>query len=264
MELLKESFGIPDNLLLYLPFLLKEINSEEISQLPGFEQREHFISIGNFRHKPNADAVSYLKQKIWPLIRKELPKAQMHVYGAYAPAAITQLNDPGKGFLIKGRVSNAEEVVKNARVSLAPLRFGAGLKGKLTEAMQCGTPCVTSSAGAEAMSGNLPWNGAIEDDPEAFAKAAVLLYTHKELWKEKQKNGFDILSQRFSKTLFYPILNSRLSILIEHLQAHRRENFIGAMLSHHYNKSTYFLSKYIEVKNELEQLKKTQKPPFQA
>lgn len=262
MQLLKEEFKVPENLLFYLPFLLKEITSEEISELPGFQEREHFISIGNFRHKPNADAVRYLKQEIWPLIRKKLPQAQMHVHGAYAPAAITQLQDQHQAFLIKGRAENAGEVVKRARVSLAPIRFGAGLKGKLSEAMQYGTPTITTSTGAEAMSGSLPWNGVIADDPEEFARAAVDLYKQEEMWKEKQENGFVIINRRFSEKLFYPQLMSRLLKLQQQLQNHRAENFTGAMLSHHHHKSTYFLSKYIEVKNQLEQLQKMQKPPF--
>src|SRR5680860_645392 len=92
MELLEEQFHIPQNLLLYLPFLLNPITTETLMQLPGFEDRQHFISIGNFRHPPNVDAVFYLKQEIWPFIQKQLPKAQMHIYGAYSTARITQLH----------------------------------------------------------------------------------------------------------------------------------------------------------------------------
>ncbi|MFO7719145.1 MAG: glycosyltransferase [Gillisia sp.] len=255
-ELLKDDFNIPENLLLYLPFLIKKITSEEIAFLPKFEEREHFISIGNFRHAPNADAVLYLKQEIWPLIRKKLPDVQMHIYGAYPAAKITQLHDPKNGFLIQGWAKNAAEVVKKARISLAPLRFGAGLKGKLIEAMQCGTPNITTSAGAEGIPGSLDWNGFIEDSPQDFAALAVELYTSKTLWKKAQENGFKILDTRFSSAEFHSLFQNRLKDLQKNLKQHRIENFTGAMFMHHRVKSTYYLSRYIEVKNELLALKK--------
>jgi glycosyltransferase involved in cell wall biosynthesis len=255
-KLLKDDFNIPQNLLLYLPFLIKKITSEEIALLPKFEEREHFVSIGNFRHAPNADAVKYLKQEIWPIIRKKLPDVQMHIYGAYPSTKITQLHDPKNGFLIKGWAKDAGEVVKKARISLAPIRFGAGLKGKLIEAMQCGTPNITTSVGAEGIPGSLDWNGFIEDSPEGFAACAVELYTSKTKWKQAQKNGFKILDSRFSIAEFYTIFQNHLLDLQRNLKQHRKENFTGAMLVHHRVKSTYYLSRYIEVKNELLHIKK--------
>ncbi len=257
-KLLKDDFNIPQNLLLYLPFLFKKITSEEIALLPKFEEREHFISIGNFRHAPNADAVKYLKQEIWPIIRKNLPGVQMHIYGAYPSTKITQLHDPKNGFLIQGWAKDAGEVVKKARISLAPIRFGAGLKGKLTEAMQCGTPNITTSVGAEGIPGSLDWNGFIEDSPEGFAACAVELYTSQTKWKQAQKNGFKILDSRFSTAEFYTIFQNRLLDLQRNLKQHRKENFTGAMLVHHRVKSTYYLSRYIEVKNELLHIKKSE------
>lgn len=257
-ELLKDDFKIPENLLLYLPFLIEKITSKELDQLPEFEEREHFLSIGNFRHAPNADAALYLKQEIWPLIRKKLPDAQMHIYGAYPAAKITQLHDPKQGFLIQGWAKDAPGVVKKARVSLAPLRFGAGLKGKLIEAMQCGTPNITTSLGAEGIPGGLDWNGFIQDSPERFAAVAVELYVSKTKWKQAQENGFKILDTRFLSAGFFTLFQNRLADLKKNLKQHRIENFTGAMLQHHRVKSTYYLSRYIEVKNELLHLKESE------
>jgi len=255
MKLLEEQFNIPQNLLLYLPFLLNPITTDAVMQLPDFENRQHFISIGNFRHPPNVDAIFYLKYEIWPFIQKQLPKAQMHIYGAYSTAKITQLHSPKENFLIKGWAKSAPEAVKNAKISLAPLRFGAGLKGKLIEAMQCGTPTVTTNIGAEGIHGNLCWNGSIKNTPEDIADAAVSLYTSETKWKLAQKNGFNIINSRYSKSDFHKILHSRIKFLKEELKMHRQNNFIGAMLVHHNSKSTYFLSKYIEIKNELKRFK---------
>ena len=128
MDLLTNIFKVDSQILHYLPFLLNEISEIDFESLPTFESRNHFITIGNFRHEPNWNAVLYLKETIWPLIRKQLPKAEMHVYGSYVTAKATQLHNAAKGFLIKGRTENAKEEIKKAKVLLAPLRFGAGIK----------------------------------------------------------------------------------------------------------------------------------------
>lgn len=255
MKLLTSEFNIPTSLIFYIPFLFSEISPATIADLQGYEDRRNFISIGNFRHAPNVDAVIYLKEEIWPLIHKEIPEAKMEIYGAYPSARIHQLNDPKSNFLIKGRAKDAKQVVRNARVSLAPIRFGAGLKGKLTEAMICGTPNVTTNAGAEGMNGEMDWDGFIVDEPARFAKAAVQLYTNQESWNNASENGFRIINSRFSSALFYEKFRSRLDSLKKDLPAHRKSNFIGAMLMHHRVKSTYFLSKYIEIKTALEENK---------
>ena len=259
MKLLTSEFSIPTSLIFYLPFLFREITPDDIAGLPGYEDRRNFISIGNFRHAPNVDAVIYLKEEIWPLIHKELPEAKMEIYGAYPSARIEQLNDPKSNFVIKGRAKDAEQVVRYARVSLAPIRFGAGLKGKLTEAMIYGTPNVTTNAGAEGMNGEMDWNGFIVDKPVGFSKAAVDLYTNPEIWHNAREKGFKIINSRFSRTVYYDKFRSRLDELKKDLPAHRRGNFIGAMLMHHRLKSTYFLSKYIEMKTALEESKKLKK-----
>lgn len=259
MELLKKEFGIPGELLFYLPFMLKEIIPVETSYLPAFEERKDFISIGNFKHAPNADAAVYLKEEIWPNIHRQLPDARMLVYGAYPTVQIQSLHSPEINFLVKGRAEDAREVVKNARVSLAPLRFGAGLKGKLTEAMECGTPTVTTLIGAEGMNINLPWNGAITATAEEFANAAVELYTSKSTWTTAVENGFNLINRNYSNKEFSRSFALRLKNLMVNLENHRSGNFTGAMLRHHYLRSTYFLSKYIEIKNRLERLQEKYK-----
>ena len=255
MKLLKEEFNISEKLLIYVPFMLNPITKSESNLLPSFEERKNFISIGNFKHKPNVDAVRFLKKEIWPIIKKQLPEAEMHIYGAYPTGAVTQLSNPKERFIVKGWAQNAEEVVKHSKVSLAALRFGAGLKGKLTEAMQLGTPTVTTSLGAEGMHGGLPWNGFIKDDPRGFAEAAIKLYTDSSIWETSQNNGFTIINERYNKAHFYKMLDKKLAFLKEQLSNHRETNFIGSMLQHHRVKSTQHLSKYIEVKMELEALK---------
>ena len=133
ITLLTDLFKVDVSLLHYLPFVF---GSEQLEQSnPSYEQRQGFISIGNFRHPPNWDSVLWLKQQIWPLIRKQLPKAELFICGAYPPPKATDLHDEKTGFLVKGWVDDAMVVMQSARVCLAPLRFGAGIKGKLAEAM---------------------------------------------------------------------------------------------------------------------------------
>jgi glycosyltransferase involved in cell wall biosynthesis len=249
MELLKNQFNIDEHVLLYLPFLLDKISEEDSGVVPTFWERQHFISIGNFYHEPNWNAVLTLKEQIWPLIRKKLPDAEVHVYGAYPSEKVYNLNNPKSGFLVKGRAENAEKVMLSARVLVAPIQFGAGLKGKFLQAMQCGTSSVTTAIGAEGIAGKLEWPGAIENDPEAYAEAAANLHENADDWKKNQSNGFNIINTRFSKAVFEKVFYDRISELSGNIVAHRKRNFIGAMLQHHQHKSTYFMSKYIELKN---------------
>lgn len=249
IDILTNQFKIDKSLLYYLPFLLEPISEEVISHLPAYDTRQHFITIGNFLHAPNYDAVVYLKQTIWPLIRKELPKAELHVYGAYVPQKVTQLNNTKEGFLIKGFADDVNAVMKHAKVCLAPLRIGAGLKGKLVDAMKNGTPCAMSSIAAEGMFGELEPNGFIEDHPHVFATKAVELYSSSEYWQPQQKKGFTILNQRFDKTDFEHNFSSKIAELNSDLILHRQNNFIGTLLHHQTLQSTKYMSKWIESKN---------------
>ena len=248
-NLLTDVFKIPREILFELPFMLDRITKEQISNEPSFKERVDFISIGNFKHEPNWQSVLYLKKAIWPLIKEQLPNAQLLIYGAYTNQKVTDLHNEKENFLIKGRAEDAHKVIEKARVLLAPLQFGAGLKGKLIDAMQTGTPSVTTSIGAEGMHGALPWNGFIEDSPDEFANKAVELYTNQEIWTQAQKNGITIINTNSDKTRLTVKLLQRIVQLKENLKDHRKDNFMGQILQHHTLQSTKYLSKWIEAKN---------------
>jgi glycosyltransferase involved in cell wall biosynthesis len=245
IELLTEQLRMPASLLHWAPLLVRDIPD----QGKGYDEREHFLIIGNFRHAPNWDAVLWLKNSIWPLIRQQLPSAQVHVYGAYTPPKATALHNAAQGFHIMNWAEDALEVMSGARVSLAPIRFGAGIKGKVIDAMVCGTPTVTTPIGAEAMYGELPFPGAIATDAQALADAAVHLYKDRTLWEQAQRAGWAVLAQRFRHEHHSATLIERINHLRDHLQAHRTANFTGAMLRHHQHKSTQYMSQWIEAKN---------------
>jgi glycosyltransferase involved in cell wall biosynthesis len=208
------------------------------------------VFIGNFLHEPNWNAVQFLKESIWPLIKKQLPETSIFIYGAYPSQKVLQLHKPAEGFIVKGRAANAEEVVKNAKVVLAPLRFGAGIKGKLIEAMQCGTPSVTTAIGAESMCGDLGWSGCVADNAVDFANDAVQLYLDKKIWLKAQQNGIAIINRRYSKDIFEADFRERIDFLSSNLEQHRLSNFMGEVLHHHTLKSTKYMSKWIEEKNK--------------
>jgi glycosyltransferase involved in cell wall biosynthesis len=250
VELLQKHYKIDCSLLYYLPFLVDAIDDNTVQSWIPLEERKDFIFIGNFLHEPNWNAVQYLKESIWPLIKKELPDVSMQIYGAYPSQKVLQLHNVKERFLVLGRAGNAFEVVSKARVVLAPLRFGAGAKGKLIEAMQCGTPSITTRIGAESMNGDLAWSGIIADEPEAIANAAVTLYLDQNLWKQAQQNGKVIVNQRYEKSLFENDFIAHIISVQKSLKQHRNANFMGAILLHHTTASTKYMSRWIEAKNK--------------
>jgi hypothetical protein len=245
MEILQLQFKIPDTILLYLPFLVEPPSEEVKEDMPDFKNRTNFVTIGNMLHAPNLDSVLYLKNKIWPGIRNELPNAEMHIYGAYATRKISELHDDKQGFILKGWVEDADTMMQQARVCLAPLRFGAGLKGKLVTAMKNGTPCVTTGIGAEG----IPEMRGCEDEA-SFISASVELYTEKNSWIKQQAENFRMLQDHFSKESHSQELIKRIFRLTEQLGEHRKQNFIGQILQHHTLQSTKYLSKWIEAKRK--------------
>ncbi|WP_333912440.1 glycosyltransferase [Vibrio coralliirubri] len=250
MELLQSEFNIDPKLLHHLPFMV------DLNTLPestkSFEERKHFMTIGNFRHAPNWDAVLQL-QKIWPKIRKQLPDTELHIYGSYPPPKATALHNPKTGFHIKGWAKDAQEVMEQARVCVAPLRFGAGIKGKLLDAMKLQTPNVTSEIGSEGMlpQGELQWPGAVADDIDAFVEQAVALYKDEEKWLKAQSQCHSILEAHYEQNQLGDKLIERLIALDSELESHRLDNFFGSMLKHHSMASTKYMSQWIAEKNKI-------------
>jgi glycosyltransferase involved in cell wall biosynthesis len=252
MDILQTRFKVDACLLHYCPFMFEQPVLMQVS--PIYQQRQHFISIGNFRHAPNWDAVLWLKQQIWPLIRAALPDAQLHIYGAYPPPKASALNDESSGFLVKGWVDDANAAMQGARVCLAPLRFGAGIKGKLAQAMLCSTPSVTTDIGAESMQTERPWGGQIAQDAKAIAQAAVTLYQDQQQWQIASDNGLKNGRSLYAQAPHFSRLARQLQLLLPQLESHRMNNVIGAMLNHHHHKSTQYMSQWIETKNKLAQI----------
>jgi len=249
LALLTDFYQVPASQVLYCPFLLDDVT---VDQQVAFDMRQHFSFIGNFRHEPNWQAVLRLKQ-LWPLLRQQLPGVELHIYGAYPPPKATQLHAPKQGFYIKGWATEAEQAFRQYRVCLAPLSFGAGLKGKIIEAMRFGTPVVTTSIGAEGISHqpeHVDFPGMVAEQDEAIIAAAVALYQDAQHWQQAQQRAVACLAQ-FDRNELQPEIFQRISAVKQQLVAHRAQCFTGSMLKYHHHRSTKFMAQWIAAKNQL-------------
>lgn len=248
IDILVTLFKVDPSLLHYCPLMYAA--EQYLAATPTFADRQGFIAIGNFRHAPNWDAVLWLKQQIWPLIRAKIPDAQLTICGAYPPPKASALEDKKSGFIVKGWVNDAILAMQSARVCLAPLRFGAGIKGKLAEAMLCATPSVTTEIGSEGMTSELGWPGIVANNAQALAQAAIELYQQADLWQQCSDLGPKNAALLFSQETHFSALAARVCELNRTLAAHRQQNFIGAMLNHHHHKSTKYMAQWIAAKNQ--------------
>jgi glycosyltransferase involved in cell wall biosynthesis len=187
--------------------LLKELPAADVRVLsniqevqasgPGFTQRDGLLFIGGFRHMPNVDAIEWFVAEVWPLVRARLPALTLTVVGSLMPDRIKAINGPGINNL--GYVADVESLIAKARISLAPMRYGAGVKGKVNQAMAHGLPVVATSVAAEGMSLRPGIDLLVADEPLAFADAIVRLYGDEALWQSLAENGRVNVERHFSR-----------------------------------------------------------------
>lgn len=165
---------------------------------PGkpFEQRDGLVFVGGFQHPPNVDAAEWLIDEILPLIRRELPEVTLHLIGSKMPDRLKQRKAPG--LRVHGFVSDLEPFMSGCRISLAPLRYGAGVKGKVNQAMSHGLPVVATSCAAEGMYTKHGRDILVADDRTAFAAEVCRLYRDGELWARLAENGRINVERHFS------------------------------------------------------------------
>ncbi|MFT5837058.1 MAG: hypothetical protein ACI9ZV_000561 [Candidatus Azotimanducaceae bacterium] len=241
MDILRREYSMPDRLLAYWPFSVSLSAS-----YPHYSDRANFVMIGSLMHPPNLDAARWCKQHIWPLIRRQLPEAELHCYGSYGDRYADELNAPKDGFHFKGRAEDALQMMANYRVNLAPLRYGAGLKGKVFDGFLTGTPTVMTPIAAEGIFTEFGWAA---EDAEAFAREAVELHSDVVAWEARQKREQQVCHERFDAKLWRTRLPEVMEHAYENRHAHRESNFTGQMLRHHHHRSTEFMSRWIEAKN---------------
>jgi glycosyltransferase involved in cell wall biosynthesis len=162
-----------------------------------FAERSGLLFVGGFRHPPNADAVLWYAKAILPRIRQRLPGVVSYVIGADPPATIRAL--AADDLVIAGFVPDLTPYLDGCRVSISPLRYGAGVKGKVNQAMSYGLPVVATTPSIEGMHLTPGSDVLVGDDPEAFAEAVVRAYRDQAIWEKLAAGGRANVSSHFSR-----------------------------------------------------------------
>lgn len=247
VELLQEVFGVPDSQLAYWPFFL-----QAAVESPTFEERTHCLLIGSFLHAPNLDAARWCAKEIWPRVQAMRPRIELHLYGSYGDQHANEFHRPQKGIFFKGRAEDALKTMKQYRLNLAPLRFGAGLKGKLFDGFETGTPSVVTPIAVEGIVGESDWGHHPTMDPQVMADTIVRLYEDKSSWLAVQKRSRHIAETRFCESDWLHQLPKLLDYDSKLLEERRHQQFLGRMLRHHQHRSTEFMGRWIETKERLQ------------
>lgn len=176
-----------------------------VNGVPGPQGRNGILFVGGFIHKPNIDAVEWFAGEILPLIRKKVPDVLFYIAGSKMPKRIREM-EAQPGVVVCGWVPDLSDLFRTSRVFVAPLRYGAGVKGKIGQSLSFGLPVVTTSIGAEGMYLVPGVNAAVADDPEAFSDSVVRLLEDDGLWSALSREGMDHVCRNWSAdTLQYRI-----------------------------------------------------------
>ncbi len=254
-ELLKSTFSVPEGLLFYLPLILEpekaDQNTATICGNKSWSDRANFLWVGNRKHDPNDDSLKYLLTYLWPFIHRQLPEAALHIVGPNGTAMQKQLMDKSPSVVDLGWVDKLPELLSKYRVNLAPLRFGAGLKGKVLQSIGLGLPTVTSNIGAEGLFlEDKPLIGAAQSADEFIAKAEQL-YTDKAHWTQIQKQGIECVNAHFSATTYFTELQKCLQAIKDDLSLHRQRYFMGQILQHQSLNASKYMGRWLTLKNQV-------------
>ncbi len=161
-------------------------------------QRQGLVFVGGFNHPPNLDAMQWFIGEVFPLIRQRLPEIRFHCIGADVPDSLRALAATQPGVQVHGYVPDVVPWMAGGRVAVAPLRFGAGVKGKINLSMAHGQPVVATHCAAEGMHLHDGEDVLVADDARAFADAVVRLHDDEALWRRLSGNGLDNIARHFS------------------------------------------------------------------
>ncbi|MBN6152414.1 glycosyltransferase [Xanthomonas sp. AmX2] len=167
---------------------------------PGlpWAQRRDLVFVGGFRHPPNVDAMRWFLQDVFPMLSQRLPGIRLHCIGAHAPEDLLRLGAALPGVELHGHVPDIAPYMDGARLAIAPLRFGAGVKGKVNLSMAHGQPVVATSCAVEGMHLRDGHDVLVADDAAQFAAAVVRAYQDEALWNTLAHNGLRNIATHFS------------------------------------------------------------------
>ncbi len=188
----------------------------------GFAARSDLLFMGGYQHTPNVDAVHWLVDDIWPAIHTALPDATLHLIGSKAPAEVQALGDRD-GVKFHGFVADIEPFMQNIRIALAPLRYGAGVKGKVNMSMSYGQPVVGTRVAVEGMHTVHEKDVLIAENALDFAAEVVRLYHDAALWQRLSEAGLENVQRWFS----FAAAKNRLAELLSDAPADARAQTTG-------------------------------------
>jgi len=162
----------------------------------GFSERKDIYFVGGYQHPPNVDAACWFVNEIWPLIHAQLPDMQFHLIGSKAPEQVRSLQ--GEGVVFHGFVESLQPFLNDCRMAVAPLRYGAGVKGKVNMSMAHGQPVVTTPAGAEGLFAEHGRELLVAEDAESFAREVIRLYQDGDLWQRVSEASIENVEKHFS------------------------------------------------------------------
>ncbi|MEN6570291.1 MAG: glycoside hydrolase family 99-like domain-containing protein [Anaerolineaceae bacterium] len=177
----------------------------------GFEDRKNIVFLGGYLHLPNVDAVKNFVQEIWPLVTPRLPDAEFWMAGSNLPDELKAL--AGEKIKAVGFVPDLDELFSQVKISIAPLRYGAGVKGKVISSLSYGVPCVATSIATEGMGLVDGENVLLGETPQDFADAVVRMYTDAQLWEKCSVNGLAFIQEHYSLQTFEKNLSALLAEL---------------------------------------------------
>jgi GT2 family glycosyltransferase/SAM-dependent methyltransferase len=190
--------------------IIRSVHSVTTPQKP-FRERKDILFIGGFAHPPNVDAVVYFVEGILPLIKQEMPDLRFYIVGSNPRKGVLSLQS--ETVVVTGYVKDLRPYFENCKAFVAPLRYGAGVKGKILLSMSYGVPVVTTSIGAEGIGLVDGQNVLLADDPQEFAQKVILLCNKEELWSKVSRNSLEHIRKYFS----YEAAREQLKELIENL-----------------------------------------------
>jgi glycosyltransferase involved in cell wall biosynthesis len=177
----------------------------------SFVARRGLVFIGNFLHRPNEDAVHFFMREIYPIVREAVPGVTISIVGSDPTSAITAYGS--ENVTVTGYVPDVNPIFHSCRVFVAPLRFGAGMKGKIGQALSYGVPVVTTSVGAEGMGLVHGREALIADKAEDFAEALISVYNDAALWQRLSDQGVSHIARHFTP----PVVEEKIHQAIQTL-----------------------------------------------
>jgi glycosyltransferase involved in cell wall biosynthesis len=202
--------GFPQKRIVTIPVIYCEANSIVGQNLTDFDGRHGIIFLGGFDHLPNVDAVKWFISDIFPVVKQKLPDIKLYIAGSNPPPEIAALNN--NDIIVTGYVKDLEQLFKTKRVFVSPLRYGAGVKGKIITSMSYGVPVVTTCVGNEGINLRSGVEAFVADDPIEFANRTVELYTNPKTWVQLSKNSISFVKKNFSKCKAEETILSTLSL----------------------------------------------------